>query len=137
MGMNEKGRTPMDMIDDALQTYPLEPASANIFPTVMRRIEIQRAAPKFKLSWLDYALSGFAAGMAGLVLFLWQSASLPPHWSAHLRHDILRMWQRVQLTLIHYQPQLPVEFYIVGLLLLMFGLMFFTRRRAPLVRISP
>lgn len=137
MGMNESQPTPYDIVDDALGTYPLEPAPANIFPVVMRQIEIQRSAPKFKLSWLDYALSGFAAGMAGLVLFLGQSASLPPHWNAKLKNEIFLMGQGFRLALIKSQPQLPIEFYAIFLILLMVGLIVFTRRRAPLVRITP
>ncbi len=137
MGISESERTSFDIVDDALQTYPLDPAPASIFPAVMQQIEIQKSAPKFKLSWLDYALSGFSAGMAGLILFLWQSASLPPHWPVQLQNEIFLMWQSVRLISNRFQLQLPIEFFLIGLILLMFGLIFFTRRRAPLVRVTP
>ncbi|MBC8504294.1 MAG: hypothetical protein ISR58_01360 [Anaerolineales bacterium] len=137
MSMSESERTLLGIVDDALQTYPLDPAPSSIFPAVMRQIEIQRSTPKFNLSWLDYALSGFVAGMAGLILYFLQSISLPPHWPVQMQNDIFLMGQGIRLKLNQFQPQLPTEFYIVGLILLMFGLIIFTRKRAPLVRVTP
>ena len=137
MGMNEIEQAAMDIVDDALQTYPLEPAPASIFPVVMKGIEIQKSLPKFKLSWLDYALSAFFAGMAGLVLFLWQSASLSPNWTAELQKDLFLWWQGIRLATLHIQPIISAELFIICLLFLMFGLIYLSRRRAPLVRITP
>jgi hypothetical protein len=60
-----------DPVNDALGSMPLEPPPANLFPAVMRQVRRQQAAmPRFRLSWLDLALSLFAAGMAGLVVIL-------------------------------------------------------------------
>jgi hypothetical protein len=135
MGVNENELIPLEVVDDALRTYPLEPAPTSIFPTVMKRIEIQKSMPRFKLSWLDYALGSFFSMMIGLVLLLWQFASLPPHWFSRLQNEFVLWWQRARLLTIQFQPQFPTEFVLAGMILLMFGLIFITRKRAPLVRI--
>jgi len=103
----------------------------------MKQVGVQRSIPKFKLSWLDYALSGFVAMMAGLVLFLWQTSAISPHWSVKLANHLFWIRQNIRFTLRQFQPQVPVEIIIIGLVSLLFGLIFFTRRRAPLVRITP
>ncbi len=135
--MIENTPAPSEIIDEALRSYPLEPAPASIYQKVMKQVGVQRSIPKFKLSWLDYALSGFVAMMAGLVLFLWQTSAISPHWSVKLANHLFWIRQNIRFTLRQFQPQVPVEIIIIGLVSLLFGLIFFTRRRAPLVRITP
>ena len=52
-------------------------------PTVMARIRALAPAPRFRLAWVDYAVSLFAAGMVGLVLLLWQS--ITPQMAARMQ----------------------------------------------------
>ena len=63
-------------IDDALRMYPLAEPPDTLLPTVMTRIESLSFAPRFQLTWFDYAISLFGAGMVGLVFLLWRQFSL-------------------------------------------------------------
>ena len=65
-----------DAVDDALLTYPLAPAPPGLYPAVMARVR-RLAPPRFRLAWMDYAMSLFGAGMAGLAVVLVQA--VPPH----------------------------------------------------------
>ena len=75
------------IIDAALKTYPLAEPPDTLLPTIMTRIQVLSSTPRFQLSWLDYAISLFWAGMAGLVFLLWQQSSLPTF--AQLQTQIL------------------------------------------------
>jgi hypothetical protein len=69
-------------VDDALRTYPLAPAPRALAPGVMAAIAAHQrvARPPFRLSWIDFALSGFGAGMALLALLLWRWFTTPSGW---------------------------------------------------------
>jgi hypothetical protein len=58
------------VVDEALRSYPLAPVPARLLPLVMARIQALEPKPQFRLNWLDYAVSLFIAGMAGLVVLL-------------------------------------------------------------------
>ena len=62
-------------VDDALRTYPLTPAPPTLSPRVMARLRSLTPAPRFRLAWIDYAISLFVTGMAALIFILWQSIS--------------------------------------------------------------
>ncbi len=61
-------------VDEALRSFPLQPAPLGLAPAVMAALRSpERAAvarPVFRLSWIDFALSGFAALMLALVLLV-------------------------------------------------------------------
>lgn len=85
---------PDRVIEEALRTSPLAPAPPLLYAAVMRQVR-QSAAytrPVFRVSWLDLALSLFAAGMLGLgwVTWLW----LPSAWLGYLRLQALWVWQK-------------------------------------------
>jgi hypothetical protein len=73
--LTDQDRAAFAAVDDALHTYPLAPAPPALAPSVMARIHAPSATPHFRLEWLDYALSLFAAGMVGLGLVFWPSIS--------------------------------------------------------------
>src|SRR5689334_5201956 len=77
-------------VDEALRTYPLAPAPAAFTPKVMSRIRALTPAPRFRLAWIDYAVSLFAAGMVGLLMVLWQS--IPPQMAAHIQLQMLYLF---------------------------------------------
>ena len=79
-------------IDNALRTYPLAPVPATLAPGVMARIRAVAPAPRFRLAWVDYALSLFATGMAGLGLLFWQS--ITPQMAARMQLQWLLFLQR-------------------------------------------
>jgi hypothetical protein len=59
------------LVEDALRTYPLAEAPPALAGRVMAALPARRAparAGRFALPWIDLALSGFAAGMAALLL---------------------------------------------------------------------
>jgi hypothetical protein len=67
-------RAAFDAVDDALRSFPLQPAPPGLATAVLAELRSpERAAaarPVFRLSWMDFALSGFVAQMLGLVLLL-------------------------------------------------------------------
>src|SRR4051794_20892125 len=64
----------MAAVDDALRSFPLQPAPASLAPAVLAELRspayAPTARPVFRLSWMDFALSGFVALMLALVLLL-------------------------------------------------------------------
>ncbi len=59
-------------VEEALRTYPLVSAPLTLRPRVMKRIRATAPIPRFRLTWLDYAMSLFATAMAITPLFVWQ-----------------------------------------------------------------
>jgi len=96
---------PMAVVDDALRTYPLAPAPASLRPRVMTRIRAL-AAPRFGLQFLDYAVSLFGAGMAGLALALWQSVT--PQMAAHAQLQWLFLAQVLRFNALTLGPALAL-----------------------------
>ena len=96
--LTDQDRAAFAAVDDALRTYPLAPAPLSLVPSVIARIHAPSLAPRFRLEWLDYALSLFAAGMVGLGLVIWQSISpqlaldMQTQLSDLLLYPDLRMW---------------------------------------------
>lgn len=62
-------------VDDALRTYPLAPAPGTLRLRVMARLQTSAAPLRFRLQFLDYAVSLFGALMVGLALMFWQTLS--------------------------------------------------------------
>lgn len=104
-GFNESEKRVGDglaaVIEDALRTAPLEEAPASLAPRVMASLRIAEGLPRFRLNWLDYALSLFTAGMALLVVLL--GRSLPSEIVLYLRLEMLH-WVKSFI----YQPLIPV-----------------------------
>jgi hypothetical protein len=104
-------------IEDALHTYPLAPAPAGLSAAIMRTVRASgrsRLAPRFRLTWLDYALGIFLAGMAALGVLLWQW--LPPQWAARLHVQALLLEQYLRLAYsIHPERLLLVAVIAAGL----------------------
>jgi hypothetical protein len=93
MTMNElTEREALAVVDDALRTYPLAPTPPTLAAAALSRIHALRPGPRprFRLAWIDYAISLFAAGMAGLTVTLWQFIPLQMIGRARLR---ILLWQ--------------------------------------------
>jgi hypothetical protein len=75
------------MVDDALRSFPMRPTPPGLAPDVLAALRSPGAAlasrPAFRLSWIDFALSGFAAMMLALLLLL--SGWLTPEAAARLQ----------------------------------------------------
>ena len=121
-------------IDDALRSFPLRPAPPGLAPAVMALLRAPErsaaARPVFRLSWIDFALSGFAALMLALVLSL--AGWLTPATTARL--------QAMVAAPLLQNDVLVWVFALAGLvatsgLLLIAGLVF--RRPRGLRRIAP
>lgn len=85
-------------IDDALQTFPLAEAPDALLPAIMERIQTIPQIPGFRLTWFDYAISLFGAGMVGAVLLLWQLSGLPSF--IQLQTDMLNRMQQPEFLLM-------------------------------------
>jgi|SRR6185436_6618696 len=116
-------------VDDALRTYPLAPAPAAFTPKVMSRIRALTPTPRFSLAWIDYAISLFAAGMAGLLILLRQS--IPPQTAMQAQLQIMYLFMRFNVALLW--PALLVG-GLVAVAVLLMAVALFGRSRPALVR---
>lgn len=125
--LTDRDRAAFAAVDDALRTRPRSPAPPGFSRAVAARIRTLTPAPRFRLAWIDYAISLFAAGMAGLVFLMWQS--IPPLWLA-------RAQVQSSLLLSGADPAFLVPAVASGLLLaamaLFVALVVFTRGRGHL-----
>lgn len=82
------------LVDDALRTEPLSPPPPTLAPAVLARIRALRPTPlpRFRLAWIDYAVSLFATGMVALAFLLWQS--ITPQMMLQAKLQIL-LWQQL------------------------------------------
>jgi hypothetical protein len=83
-------------VDEALRTYPLPPAPVTLAPRVAARLRALSPAPRFRLTWTDYVISLFAAGMLGLALIGWQALS-PQFW-LRLQFHVLLLAQQIGMV---------------------------------------
>ena len=99
--LNERERAAYAAVDDAMRTYPLQPAPQGLRPAVLKRIQVRQLAPRFRPAWLDYAVSLFAAGMASMIGWLWLVIPLPPDWPARLQFQFLVFWQHLRFIVLY------------------------------------
>ncbi len=66
------------IVDEALQSYPLITSPHKLDVSILEQIQQCDTLPRFRLHWFDYAISLFAAGMAGLILLLLHLLSQEP-----------------------------------------------------------
>ena len=111
-------------VEDALQTYPLQPYPATILPAVMKRIEDRKPAVQFRLDWVDYAISLLAAGLATLVLIFWASFQERPYWLAWLKSEFLSVWLPIRVGPPIYGVALLASIALCLLALATAGLLF-------------
>jgi hypothetical protein len=137
--MDQRGSTPKmsereiqeyRVVDDALRTYPLQPAPFDLLPEVMRRIQPTQPAARWyspRQGWIY--LLGFSL-FGGLVL-AWRFFSLLPlDWTARLQFRIL-MWQyHLEYLPPQYTLAAGMGLILAGLVLLagMVGWKIFTDR---------
>lgn len=85
--MNEPMMDEIDLIEDALQTWPIAQAPHGFSHRVLQRMETaQQTALKFRFTWLDYALGLFAASLPFFVLFIWDL--LPSSFTMQLTYRL-------------------------------------------------
>lgn len=77
--MNEPLFDEMDMVEDALQSWPRAQTPRGFSSRVLQRIEntAPHASLKFRLTWLDVALGLFAVLSPVAALFIWNSLPIP------------------------------------------------------------
>ena len=125
-------RAAFDAVDDALRSFPLQPAPPGLAAAVLAELRSPEhaaaARPVFRLSWMDFALSGFMALMLALVLLL--SGWLTP---AAGRLQAMAAGPLFQGNGLVWALALGGLVVTCGLLLVA-GLVF--RRPGPLLRIS-
>lgn len=126
--LTDDERAAFAAVDDALRTYPLQPAPPILLPAVLARVRAERSAPqpRFRLAWIDYAVSLFVAGMAGLLLLLWQS--IPPLEAARAQMQVA-IWLKLS-GLDRVWPALAGGMILMAGALLAAGVVF-ARAQAP------
>ena len=100
---------PDELIEEALRSYPLAEVPPNFSIQIMRQIRKTQPAPKFRLTWMDYALGFFMTLLPAVGFFIW--ACLP-------RLALLRLelqWQVLQAS--SFLPVLTISLAAAGVLL--------------------
>src|SRR6266540_1911878 len=104
--MNEPMMEEIDVIEDALQTWPNAQAPRGFSHRVLQRVETtQQTVLKFRFTWLDYALGLFAASMPFFVLVIWDLLPSP---------FIMRFTYRLFLLVNSPQSQSILIFSFLG-----------------------
>ena len=94
--LNQRERAAYAAVDDAMRTYPLQPAPKDMLPAVLARLQARQTPPLLRLTWLEAALASFTIVMAGLIFGLWPLLPIPVDWSARLQFRALVWWQQVR-----------------------------------------
>jgi hypothetical protein len=105
------------LIDQALREYPLEPAPESLKAKIMGQIERPLAVKRFKISWMDLALSGAMAMLVGFVLDFFQDVARSPYWSTRFRIGLISFWQDARYFLVHNQTSLMAVLFSAAVVL--------------------
>ncbi len=106
--MNEPMMEEIDVIEDALQTWPIAQAPRGFSRRVLQHVETtQQSVLKFRFTWLDYALGLFAASLPFLVLFIWDL--LPSSF-------IMLLTYRLFLLVNSPQSEAILIFFLLGII---------------------
>ena len=133
--LNDRNREADAIVDEALRTFPIQPAPAGIMFSVMRHIEISDPIPKFHPHWLDYALSLFLASMVGLVLLLARSSLLPPTFLPLLQTRIIVFWQQLHIAIRPLDSSVFLSAFLLSSLLSLLSIWVIYRTRHTLPKI--
>jgi len=76
----------MDVIEDALRTYPLEPVPASLKTRVMNRIRPQTFVPRFTFPWLETAIGLMFSTLLTVAATL--LLEIPPAAAARLQNSV-------------------------------------------------
>jgi hypothetical protein len=89
----------LDIVEDALRSYPLSPAPEAMKANVLRRVRSLSPVPGFSFPWLEAAIGVMAATVLTVILYLLEG--LPPA-------TILRGQRAIELFFSHpvYRPML-------------------------------
>jgi len=96
--MDDRDQVAYDIVDEALRTYPLDEAPTSLYASVMLQVHKTQKSARFRLSWLDYALSLFAAGMVGTLWILWKSYTPSIPIFLKFQFEIRQAWHQLLLT---------------------------------------
>jgi hypothetical protein len=134
--MNDRDPEAYAVVDEALRTYPLQPAPLGIMHAVMRRVEVSAPLPRFRLHWLDVALSFFLPGMVGLIYAIMRLSLLPPAFMPLLQNRLIVFWQQLSITLWPLDPVIFLGILLIGSLLSFVAVGVFVRTRHTWSRIA-
>lgn len=92
----------MDVVEDALQTWPLAQTPDGFSRRLLQRIETaQYPRLKFQFTWLDYALGLFTVSVTFLAVFIWNVLPAPFIMTLTYRMFLLLNVPQYQSVLIY------------------------------------
>ena len=77
---------PMDLVEDALRTYPLAPVPASLKTRVMNKVRPAPIVPRFTLPWLETAISLMCSTLLTVVVTL--VLKIPPATVLRLENSV-------------------------------------------------
>lgn len=99
--MNEPLWDEMDVVEDALRTWPRAQTPRGFSSRVLQRIEkTPRAAIQFRLTWLDVALGLFTVSIPPVLLFTWNSLPLTVLMRLQFKISVLQNMPGTQEILV-------------------------------------
>jgi hypothetical protein len=85
--MNDSGIHPsMDVVEDALRTYPLAPVPADLKARVMARVQPGAFLPRFAFPWLETAIGLMFSTLLTIVVTLLME--IPPAAAMRLENSV-------------------------------------------------
>ncbi|MBN1266098.1 MAG: hypothetical protein JXA25_11435 [Anaerolineales bacterium] len=103
------------IVDEALATFPMEPAPESIYRAVMQQLDAAEPVPRFRIRWLDITVSVFFAGMAVFVFFLIQAPMLPHSLFPLMKVRMIVLWQQLTVALRPIDPAVFLGMLVVSL----------------------
>ncbi len=89
--MNEPLWDEMDVVEDALRTWPRAQTPRGFSSRVLQRIEkTPRFELQFRLTWLDIALGLFTVSIPPVLLFVWNSLPIVVLMRLHVQISVLQ-----------------------------------------------
>lgn len=120
------------LIGRALREYPLEPVPERLKARIMGQIVRPVVVARFRIPWVDFALSGALALMIGFALNFIQGVVRSPYWSARFRIGLILFWQDVRYFILHNKASLTAVLLSAGVVLSLLAVLASVYRRYTL-----
>ncbi len=119
--MNEPLWDEMDVVEDALRSWPRAQTPRGFSSRVLRQIDsTPDASLQFRLTWLDVALGLFAISIPPVLFFIWNTLPLPVLMRLEFRLAVFQNTPGAQGILFLSIFGIAVLFALLGLAIFLF-----------------
>lgn len=136
MDMKYREREINQVIEEAIQTFPLATTPEGLLAKVMAAVEKPAKANPFPVSWMDVSFSALLAIITGIVLELLQQILRTPYGIARLKMQTLFMSQSLRQFLLHNRAEVIAVLVGMGAMITLTALVTWIYRRGSMVIIG-